>query len=328
MSLRTLGLIALAVYVLLIAAVAAAARRARRDTSPADHFLAGRSLGPLVLLLTLYATAYSGNSLLGFPGEAYRRGFSWIMATGFMMAIIVVLHALVPRLRPVATAGRFVSPGDWIRHRFRDEPGARALVIGVAVLMAIASTNFLLAQLMAMGHVTTQVTEGAIPYWAGVLGLAGVILAYETLGGMRAVAWTDAVQGLIMMVALAALFGWLLGEQGGLAAATRAIAVQRPEAVAVPNWRECANWASSICLMGLASVVYPQMIQRIYAAESGRTLQRSLALMTFMPLLTTTVVTLIGIAATSIEIDPPSRKRSEGHGNRQCVSFRFSHSAA
>ena len=50
-----------------------------------------------MLFLTLYATAYSGNSLLGYPGEAYRRGFSWIMATGFMLSIIVVFHALVPR---------------------------------------------------------------------------------------------------------------------------------------------------------------------------------------------------------------------------------------
>jgi Na+/proline symporter len=49
--------------------------------------------------------------------------------------------------------------------------------------------------------------------------------------------------------------------------------------------------------MGLASVVYPQAIQRVYAAKDGRTLQRSMALMTFMPLTTTLVVTWIGLAA-------------------------------
>ena len=50
-------------------------------------------------------------------------------------------------------------------------------------------------------------------------------------------------------------------------------------------------------LLGLASVVYPQAIQRVYAARSGRTLRRAFALMTFMPLSTTLVVTLIGLAA-------------------------------
>jgi Na+/proline symporter len=54
---------------------------------------------------------------------------------------------------------------------------------------------------------------------------------------------------------------------------------------------------STIALLGLASVVYPQAIQRVYAARSGRTLRRAFALMTFMPLTTTLVVTLIGLAA-------------------------------
>ena len=49
------------------------------------------------LFLTLYATAYSGNSLLGYPGRAYRSGFEFVMSTGFMLSIIVVFHALVPR---------------------------------------------------------------------------------------------------------------------------------------------------------------------------------------------------------------------------------------
>ncbi len=68
MSAGTLGIAGLAIYLALLLVVAEVARRARRDRSPADHFLAGRDLGVLVLFLTLYATAYSGNSLLGYPG--------------------------------------------------------------------------------------------------------------------------------------------------------------------------------------------------------------------------------------------------------------------
>ncbi|MGH7823087.1 MAG: sodium:solute symporter family transporter, partial [Candidatus Binatia bacterium] len=95
MSFAAAGVLGLVLYLVSIAVLAEAARRARRDRSPADHFLAGRGLGTFVLFLTLYATAYSGNSLLGYPGEAYRRGFSWAMATGFMLAIIVLFHLLV-----------------------------------------------------------------------------------------------------------------------------------------------------------------------------------------------------------------------------------------
>ena len=297
MSFDQLGVGALVLYLLALLVVAELARRARRGDTPQDHFLAGRELGAFVLFLTLYATAYSGNSLLGYPGEAYRRGFSWIMATGFMMSIIVAFHILVPRLRPVAVEHGFVTPGDWVRHRFSGERAGRLLLTAVALLMTIALANFLLAQLKAMGEMAEQVTGGLVPYEAGVIGLALMILFYENRGGMRAVAWTDAGQGILMLVGLGTMLLWLLGSIGGLSELTREILATRPEVAVVPDARECANWLSTILLLGLASVVYPQAIQRVYAARSGVALKRSLALMAYMPLATTLVVTLIGIAA-------------------------------
>ena len=297
MNIETLGIGALVVYLLLLLLLSEIARRARRDATPSDHFLAARELGTFVLFLTLYATAYSGNSLLGYPGRAYASGFSFIMATGFMMAIIVVFHALVPRLRPLAVAHGFVTPGDYLRVRFAGERGGDALRFAVGALMTIALANFLLAQLKAMGYVTAVVTGDAIPYHWGVVGLAALILFYETRGGMRAVAWTDAAQGILMLAGLAALLAWLLGDAGGLASITRDVARVRPEAVAVPDGATRVNWFSTIALLGLGSVLYPQAIQRVYAARTGEALRRSFALMTFMPLATTLVVTLIGVAA-------------------------------
>lgn len=297
MSFGVVGVAALGVYLVLLIGVADRARRARRDATPADHFLAGRELGVFVLFLTIYATGYSGNSLVGYPGEAYRRGFSWIMATGFMLAIPVLAHLLAPKLQPLAVRHGFVTPGDWVRHRFAGERWGPALRAAVAIAMTLALANFLFAQLKAMGLMAEQVTGGLVSYEQGVVVLAAVILVYETLGGMRAVAWTDAGQSLLMMVGLAALLAWLLTEAGGLAPLTRGILAVRPEATRVPDAEECANWVSSVALLGLASLVYPQLIQRVYAARSGLDLSRAFGWMSFMPLTTTVVVTAIGLAA-------------------------------
>ncbi|MFP6662879.1 MAG: sodium:solute symporter family protein [Deltaproteobacteria bacterium] len=303
MSFGELGVIALALYLLILATVAEVARRSRRDESPSDHFLAGRDLGVFVLFLTLYATAYSGNSLLGYPGRAYEAGFSFVMSTGFMMAVIVAFHMIAPKLRQHADAEGFVTPGDWVRHRFGGEGAGRALSIAIGILMVVALANFLLAQLQAMGTITGRVTDGLVPHAAGVIGLALMILFYESLGGMRAVAWTDSGQGLLMLFGLAGLLTWLMSDAGGLGNITARVMEVRPEAIAVPDAQTCANWFSTIALLGFGSVLYPQAIQRIFAARSPRVLQRSFALMTFMPLTTTLVVTLIGIAAIA-RIDP------------------------
>ena len=90
-----------------------------------------------------------------------------------------------------------ITPGDWVRHRFEGEPAARSLRWTVGALMSIAMVNFLLAQLKAMGAVASRVSDDAIPYWLGVVGLAALILFYETRGGMRAVVTSFEIEGTL-----------------------------------------------------------------------------------------------------------------------------------
>jgi Na+/proline symporter len=286
------GLAAIAIYLCVLVVLTLIARRARMKT-PSEFYLGGRGLPLFILFFTLYATTYCGNSLLGYPGEAYRRGFSWVMSTGFMMAIMVVFLLLAPALRRAGQQHHLVTPGDYIRVRYRDS----RLVVAIGVIQAIALTNFLLAQLIAMGHVASGLTGGALPYAIGVVGLAAVILAYETLGGLRAVAFTDALQGTLLLVGLAVMLHWLIGKSGGLTGITEWILASRPALATVPSAEECRNWVSSLLLLGVGSVVYPQTIQRIYAAKTTRTLYRSFALMAWMPLATVFVVMLVGISA-------------------------------
>ena len=100
-SLGSGDIIAVGLYLAAILAIGYAARRHRADESLAEFYLAGRRLSGPVLLLTLYATQYSGNTLIGYPGEAYRLGFSWVMSVGFMMAIIVAYLLFAPCAKPL-----------------------------------------------------------------------------------------------------------------------------------------------------------------------------------------------------------------------------------
>ena len=284
---------AVGLYLAAILAVGYAARRRRSGESLAEFYLAGRQLTGPVLLLTLYATQYSGNTLIGYPGEAFRLGFSWVMSVGFMMAIIVVYLLFAPRLHHLARRHHFVTPGDWLSHRFRSP----TLTLLANLLLVAAIGSYLLAQLMAMGLITAGLSGGVVPYWVGVVLLTLVVLVYETVGGMRAVAWTDTLQGLMLVVGLTGLLLAASPTPTHLAAVTEWLATEAPEKVAVPGWDVCRNWMSTLVLIGFSGAVYPHAIQRIYAARDSAALKRSFSVMVFLPLVTTGSVFLVGVLA-------------------------------
>ena len=148
-----------------------------------------------------------------------------------------------------------------------------------------------------MGHITAGLSGGAVPYWVGVLLLALVVVVYETVGGMRAVAWTDTVQGLMLVVGLTGLLIAVSPTPTHLAGLTEWIATESPEKVAGTGWDVCRNWFSTLVLIGFSAAVYPHAIQRIYAARDGAALKRSFSVMVFLPLVTTGSVFLVGILA-------------------------------
>lgn len=278
-------------YLLAMVFLGLTARLKQKQGSLGEFYLANRSLGPVVLMLTLYATQYSGNSLIGVPGETHRVGFMWILSLGYMTSVIVAYLLFAPQIYKASRVHGFVTPGDWIDHRF----GSPVLTLAANLVFLVVATNFLLAQLMAMGHIVTTASSHAVPFWAGVVGLGLVILLYETVGGMRAVAWTDCAQGIMLLVGLAGILIAVLPGVDGLAATSAWIVAHAPEKAAVPEGAAIRSWISTLILVAFSAAIYPQAIQRIFAARSARTLRNSIGVMAFMPLVTVLPMFLVGI---------------------------------
>lgn len=288
--------IGLLIYLALLTIAGFLAFKAKKNESPEEHFIAGRSLGIITLFFTIYATAFSGNTLIGHAGQAYRTGFIWVLSVGFQVAIPLFFLLLAPKLYKVSNKKQFLTPGDWIRFRFYNQKDADTLRNLISLLMIIAVANFLFAQMKAMGEITELISNYTIPYELCVFGLAVVILGYETFGGMRAVAWTDIVQGIIMLLGLGFMLYWILSVQG-LEQIGTDIARLKPELTMTPSKEKCINWVSTIFLVGFGVICYPQMLQRVFAAKNIKSLKNSFMLMSFMPFTTTAVVFFIGLAA-------------------------------
>ncbi len=270
--------------------------RARQENTLKDFYLAGSGFGLVVIFLTLYATQYSGNTLFGYSGKAYRMGYAWIMCIHFMTAIAACFLIYAPRLYARAKKYNYITPTDYLEHRFN----SNWINILATLILIIVLSNYLLAQLMAMGR-AMQGLSSADPdmaYRQGVILLTLIMVVYGTLGGIRAVAWTDVIQGLVLMVGFSILVYMLYKHFGPLSLATNIIQ-QSPDAakIAVPDANRLREWLSYIIIIGLGSTLYPQVIQRIYAARSEKVLRQGLALMAFAPLFTSLIAVMTGIYA-------------------------------
>lgn len=287
------ALLLVGLYLLSMIGIGWLGRRKRQDESLADFYLAGRSMGLLVLFLTLYATQYSGNTLFGYTGKTYRIGFAWSVSVLFMFSIIPGYLLFAPRLVALARRQNFITPADYIKHRFN----SRALTLLSTFLMIYALGNYTLAQLKAMGAAVEGLSDGAIPSAYGIIALAIIMVVYETLGGMRSVAWTDMIQGIILLVGFLVLAFLIPSLGGGLSAVVEKISQLDPPKVQAPTLEGCNTWISYVLLLGCGAAIYPQAIQRLYASRSLRVLKRSLVLMAFMPLTTTLVALICGLTA-------------------------------
>ena len=285
-----------ALYVGVLLILGIVSRRAKQEHTPSDHFLAGRSFGFVVLLLTLFATQYSGNSFSAFPGQTHRLGISYFLTVTCMVGIVTGYTLFAPRLFSLSRRAGYLTPTDYLKDRFRSAP----LNYLSALVFAFTLANFLLSQLMALGHAFDGVTGGAIPYEVGVIGGALVILCYELLGGMRAVAWTDVLQGTILglgLVLVVALIIVVVGTPGQILQTIRQVA---PEKVQNPGWQTCIAWINNFLLVALGASLYPQAIQRIYAAGSLGKLKKALTVMAFLPLAAVSCVIFIGITGIAL----------------------------
>ncbi|PTX58507.1 SSS family solute:Na+ symporter/sodium/pantothenate symporter [Melghirimyces profundicolus] len=288
------GIIILTLYAVVMLLIGYLAGRGQKGLhkSLSGYYLAGKNLGIIALFFTLYATQYSGNTIVGYAPTAYRDGFSWLQSIPFMTIIIAMYLMFAPRLYVISKRQNFVTPTDWITYRFQ----SKAVTLLAIFLMLWGLGNYLLEQLVAIGHAVAGMTGGTIPYEWAVIAFVFVMLTYEWLGGMKAVAFTDVMQGLVLMVGVVVLLaGALYLVECDFTDVTRYIAEREPAKAAAPDLETSVNWMSMLILVGFGAAIYPHAVQRIYSAESERTLKRSFARMAWMPPVTTGLVFLVGI---------------------------------
>ena len=289
------GIVVMGIYLTSLIVVGLAGRLARREDSMADFYLGNRGIGLFVLFLTLYATQYSGLTLIGFVGNVYRTGYFFLVSVTFSMSIIGAYLIYAPKFHRLSKRHRYITPGDYLQHRF----GSTALTVLATTLYIIALGNYILTNLKAIGYIVVASTGGHVTFLQGVIALSLIMVIYESLGGLRSVAWTDAIQGVLLLIGCIGIFGVINHQYGGLSAVADNLMSSRPDFWQPPNGGQKRLWLSTLVIVFFGPSIYPHAIQRIFAARDQQTLKRAFQIMVFMPLFTTFFMFVVGLVGAS-----------------------------
>ncbi|MCP4329430.1 MAG: sodium:solute symporter [Alphaproteobacteria bacterium] len=196
-------------------------RSARMAKTASDYFIAGRRLNMWVFILAATATSFSGWTFMGHPGLVFRDGFQYAYASFYTITIPFTGVLFLKRQWMLGKRYGYVTPGEMLSDYFQGN-AIRILTVLVALLFSIP---YLGVQLGASGFLFTVLTDGMIPKDWGMWILSIVVLVYVASGGLRAVAYVDTAQCVLLalgiavvgVIALQAAGGWD-SLQSGLAA--------------------------------------------------------------------------------------------------------------
>jgi len=208
-----------------------------------DYFVAGRGLSLWVYVLAATATSFSGWTFMGHPGLIYSSGFQYAYASFYAITIPFTGVLFLKRQWIIGKRFGFITPGEMLSYYFRSDV-IRLLVIIVALVFSVP---YLGVQLRASGFLFNVLTDGMLSVEVGMWVLSLVVLIYVASGGLRAVAYVDTAQAVLLafgivvigIIALNAAGGWTnLSETLATFSQTEGQGVTRdgyPSYIAIPG---------------------------------------------------------------------------------------------
>ena len=203
-------LLVILAYLCLLVLLGYFANRVFRGTAN-DYMLASHSIGPFLLLMSLFGTTMTAFALVGSTGRAYTLG---VGVFGLLASASGIIHSLCFFLIgvPIWSLGKrhgYTTQIQFFRDRLQND-AIGVLLFPVLVLLVV---GYLLLGVVGGGAVVNGVTAGTftqagwlvadnlgVQPWLASATICGVVLTYVFMGGMRGTAWANAFQTIVFMV--------------------------------------------------------------------------------------------------------------------------------
>ena len=239
-----------------------------------EYFLAGRGMGGFALAMTIITTYTSASSFIGGPGIAYAYGLGWVLLAMIQVpTTFLTLGVMGRRFAAFSRRTGVLTISEFLQNRYR----SHALVGITSLFMIVFFMAVMLAQFIGGARLFQAIT-GA-PYVLGLAFFGLTVVLYTTIGGFRAVVFTDVVQGIVMLVASVAILIGVINAGGGLTAITQKLASIDPGLLS-PTGAEgkipVPFLMSFWILVGLGVLGLPQTAQKCLAFKDDRSLRHAM----------------------------------------------------
>jgi solute:Na+ symporter, SSS family len=222
-----------------------------------DYFLARRSLGPFVFLLSLFGTNMTAFAILGSSGHAFNNGIVTYGLMGSSAGFVIPLTLLFIGTRVWALGKRhgLVTPVQLFRDRW--ECGHIGTV--VFAVQAAFLIPYIVVGVMGGGTTLFAMSGGRVPYWLGGAVVALVVMSYVFFGGMRGTAWVNTFQTLLFLGFGAVAVVVLSKGLGGFGAAARSLLSSPATAFLLTRERVSPLYFLSYTFIPLSAIAFPHI---------------------------------------------------------------------
>lgn len=294
--------VVLVVYLTLLFGIAVWSRSA--GGSLEGYYLAGRRLPFWVAGFSANATGESSWLLLGLSGMGYLVGIHaiWIVV-GETLGILLGWQLIARHLKPRADSFGSITVPDFLEDALEDTTH-RLRICGVFIILTMVAA-YVSAQMMATGKIFS--TFLPMEYSTGVLLGGAITMAYTAYGGFKAVAYSDVLQGVLMLLALVSLpIVGIYAIQGDFLQAVRetdpdlldlmgGLGLSLPGVIAIVGF----------IMLGFAFMAAPQLLTRFMAIKSADEIKSAAWLSTICIILFDTGAVLTGMAGRVLFPDMP-----------------------
>ncbi len=260
--------------------------------SSSDYFKASNSIGPVLLLLTVFGTTMTAFALVGSSGEAFKKG---VGVYGLMASWSGLIHSAVFFLIGIKlwAFGKKYGYNTQIQF-FKDRYQSKALGYMLFPILVGLVIPYLLIGVMAGGAFLSKTSGGMLSKGAAGAIICGVVLVYVFFGGIRGTTWANAMQTLVFIITGIIAFFMISDHFGGMKAASEAV-LNSEHAGHIS--REHFGHAEffSYFLIPLSVGMFPHLFQHWLTAKSAKSFKLSVGLHPICIMLVWVPCVLIGI---------------------------------